>query len=73
MPNATDIKRKIDSLDGGEFQELCDAYLKCRGYGVGYSLGMKTGTHKTAKGNPDSIITAWHASSAEVKTWLAAQ
>ena len=45
MPNATDIKYRIDCLDGGEFQTLCDAYLCCRGYGTGYSLGMKTGTH----------------------------
>ena len=26
MSNATDIKYRIDSLDGGEFQILCDAY-----------------------------------------------
>ena len=45
MPNATDIKYRIDCLDGGEFQTLCDAYLCCRGYGTGYSLGMKTGTN----------------------------
>ena len=56
MSNATDIKYRIDSLDGGEFQTLCDAYLCCRGYGTGYSLGMKTGTNKTAKGNPDTYF-----------------
>ena len=56
MPNATDIKYRIDCLDGGEFQTLCDAYLCCRGYGTGYSLGMKTGTNKTAKGNPDTYF-----------------
>ena len=31
-------------------------YLACRGYGTGYSLGMKTGTNKTAKGNPDTYF-----------------
>ncbi len=56
MSNATDIKYRIDGLDGGEFQTLCDAYLCCRGYGTGYSLGMKTGTNKTAKGNPDTFF-----------------
>lgn len=56
MSNATDIKYRIDGLDGGEFQTLCDAYLCCRGYGTGYSLGMKTGTNKTAKGNPDTYF-----------------
>jgi len=34
MSNATDIKYRIDSMDGGEFQTLCDAYLCCRGYGM---------------------------------------
>ena len=52
----TDIKYRIDQLDGGTFQNLCDEYLTHRGYGVGYSLGMKTGTNKTAKGNPDTYF-----------------
>lgn len=56
MSKLTDIKNRIDQLDGGTFQALCDAYLTCRGYGNGYSLGMKTGTHKTAPGNPDTYF-----------------
>lgn len=56
MSKLTDIKYRIDQLDGGAFQNLCDAYLACRGYGTGYSLGMKTGTDKTAKGNPDTYF-----------------
>ena len=56
MSKLTDIKYRIDQLDGGAFQNLCDAYLACRGYGSGYSLGMKTGTNKTAKGNPDTYF-----------------
>lgn len=56
MSKLTDIKYRIDQLDGGAFQNLCDAYLVCRGYGTGYSLGMKTGTDKTAKGNPDTYF-----------------
>lgn len=56
MSKRTDIKYRIDQLDGGAFQNLCDVYLACRSYGTGYSLGMKTGTDKTAKGNPDTYF-----------------
>ena len=56
MSKLTDIKNRIDQLDGGAFQNLCDAYLSYRGYGAGYSLGMNTGTDKTAKGNPDTYF-----------------
>lgn len=56
MSKLTDIKRRIDELDGGAFQNLCDEYLCCKGYGNGYSLGMYTGTDKTAKGNPDTYF-----------------
>ena len=56
MAKLTDIKYRIDQLDGGTFQTLCDVYLKCRGYETGYSLGMKTGTSKTAKGNPGTYF-----------------
>ena len=38
MSKLTDIKHRIEQLDGGAFQNLCDAYLACRGYGSGYSL-----------------------------------
>lgn len=58
MSKLTDIKYRIDQLDGGTFQNLCDEYLTHRGYGIGYSLGMKTGTSKTAKGNPDTYFQA---------------
>ena len=54
MSKLTEVKHQIDQLDGGAFQNLCDAYLYCRGYRSVYSLGMKTGTNKTAKGNPDT-------------------
>ena len=50
MSKLTDIKYRIDQLDGGTFQNLGDEYLTHRGYGVGYSLGMKTGTNKTGFG-----------------------
>lgn len=56
MSKLTDIKKRIDELDGGAFQNLCDTYLCYKGYGNGYSLGMATGTNKTAKGNPDTYF-----------------
>lgn len=56
MSKLTDIKNRIDQLDGGAFQNLCDSYLAYRGYGSGYSLGMNTGTDKTAKGSPDTYF-----------------
>lgn len=56
MANLTDIKYRIDQLDGGTFQRFCDAYLKLKGYKEQYSLGMRIGTNKTAKGNPDTYF-----------------
>lgn len=56
MSKLTDIKKRIDEMDGGGFQNLCDAYLSYKGYKNVYSLGMHTGTDKTAKGNPDTYF-----------------
>lgn len=56
MAKLTDIKNKINQLDGGSFQNLCDIYLSYKDYGTEYSLGMKTGSDKTAKGNPDTYF-----------------
>lgn len=56
MSKLTDIKSRIDQMDGGTFQNLCDAYLSYKGYKNVYSLGMHTGTDKTAKGNPDTYF-----------------
>lgn len=56
MSKLTDIKYRIDQLDGGTFQNLCDSYLSYRGYKNPYSFGMNTGTNKTATGNPDTYF-----------------
>lgn len=56
MSKLTDIKQKILQLDGGPFQELCDAYLSKLGYKEILSLGMKSGTMKTTKGIPDTYF-----------------
>lgn len=56
MSKLIDIKYRIMQLDGGTFQNLCDAFLHREGYGSGYSLGMQTGTNKTAPGSPDTYF-----------------
>ncbi|XID90375.1 hypothetical protein ACF3MZ_17695 [Paenibacillaceae bacterium WGS1546] len=56
MSKLTDIKQKILQLDGGAFQELCDAYLYKLGYENVLSLGTKSGTMKTTKGVPDTYF-----------------
>lgn len=56
MSKLTDIKYRIDQMDGGAFQNLCDEYLTYRGYRAQYPYGMNTGTNKTAKGNPDTYF-----------------
>ena len=56
MSKLTDIKNRIDQMVGVAFQNLCDAYLSYKGYKNIYSLGMRTGTDKTAKGNPDTYF-----------------
>ncbi|MDQ0340522.1 hypothetical protein J2S00_003346 [Caldalkalibacillus uzonensis] len=56
MSNLTDIKQKILQLEGGAFQELCDAYLSKIGYDNILALGMKPGTKKTTIGIPDTYF-----------------
>jgi len=56
MSKLTDIRQKILQLDGGAFQELCDAYLSKSGYENILSLGTKSGTTKTTKGIPDTYF-----------------
>ena len=50
MSKLTDIKSRIDQLDGGAFQNFCDAYLSCRDYKNGYSLGMNKRCVKSGQG-----------------------
>ena len=56
MAVLTEIKNAISFLSDGEFQEFCDIILKKSGYGVIHGLGMKAGTKKTTKGNPDTYF-----------------
>ncbi|MBR5565770.1 MAG: hypothetical protein IKW08_06370 [Roseburia sp.] len=56
MSKWTDIKAKINMLEGGAFQELCDALLSRKGYEGIHAYGMQAGTMKTTKGNPDTYF-----------------
>ncbi len=56
MSRITDIKAKINVLEGGAFQELCDALLARKGYEAIHAYGMHAGTMKTTKGNPDTYF-----------------
>lgn len=52
-----EIKHRIlSSLEGGGFQNLCDTLLYAEGYENIHQLGMKAGTSKTTKGNPDTYF-----------------
>ena len=46
----------LSTLEGGGFQDLCDALLCAEGYKDIFSLGMKAGTLKATTGNPDTYF-----------------
>ena len=52
----TEIESKILQLEGGAFQELCDAFLFKKGYKNITQYGKQAGTMKTAKGTPDTYF-----------------
>lgn len=54
MPSIRDIKRRICELGPADFQEFCDTFLYKKGYENILGYGMKAGTGKTTKGNPDT-------------------
>ena len=56
MPKIIDIERKIDELNGGQFQALCDDLLSKQGYKNLVKIGTKEGSSKTTKGTPDSYF-----------------
>lgn len=57
MSQLTDIEQRIDQLEGGRFEKLCDAYLNFRERKSVYPLGVKSGTFKTKPGQPDSYLS----------------
>lgn len=56
MATIVSIKQKIEQLDSGSFQILCDEYLSRKGYPNLVSLGTRSGTQKTTLGTPDTYF-----------------
>ena len=57
LSKLTSIESAIIQLGPGEYQKFCDTFLSKHGqYGAILGLGMKTGTQKTTKGNPDTYF-----------------
>lgn len=57
LKKVTEIENAIIQLSPGDFQKFCDSFLSKKGiYGVITGLGMKSGTAKTTKGNPDTYF-----------------
>lgn len=57
MATITAIKQRIEQLDAGSFQNLCDGYLSLEGFKNPVSLGTRTGTQKTTPGTPDTYFS----------------
>lgn len=56
MSKVNQIQTKINELNGGQFQTLCDSFLSRR-FGVDItSTGSQDGTDKTVSGTPDSYF-----------------
>ena len=57
MSKITKIENAIVQIGAGEFQELCDAFLKKKPeYGLLEDYGKEAGTTKTTIGNPDTYL-----------------
>ena len=56
MATITSIKQRIQQLDAGSFQILCDAYLSREGYPNLVALGTNAGSTKTTQGTPDTYF-----------------
>lgn len=56
MNYITECKQRINQMEAGVFQILCDALLSKLGYERVESLGTSSSSNKTTKGTPDSIF-----------------
>lgn len=57
MSKITEIENAIIQMGDGEFQKFCDTFLSKKAqYGLIHGFGMKAGTTKTTKGNPDTYF-----------------
>ena len=56
MSTLTDIKKRISELEGGAFQEICNALLSSSGYDGINAFGSHSESMKTTIGNPDTYF-----------------
>lgn len=56
MGKINQIQNRLQGLNGGEFQKLCDSYLIKKGYHQIYPIGSVVGSNKVRKGTPDTLF-----------------
>jgi hypothetical protein len=57
MSTLTRIEAALKGMDQAGFHQLCDAYLKRRGYRNLNSIGLSLGAEKTTTGTPDTLVS----------------
>jgi hypothetical protein len=57
MSKLAEIERALLAIDPADFQRLCDAYLRARGYQHINPIGLVVGASKVKRGTPDTLIT----------------
>src|SRR4030042_5732296 len=57
MSKINQIKNRLSEIEGGVFQNLCDAYIHKKGYEAINCIGSMIGSDKVKKGTPDTFIT----------------
>jgi len=56
MARITAIKDRIRQMNQASFQNMCDAYLRKKGYRNLVALGSMAGAEKTTPGTPDTYV-----------------
>lgn len=57
MARITAIKDRIRQMNQASFQNMCDAYLRKKGYSSLVELGSMAGAEKTTPGTPDTYVS----------------
>lgn len=57
MARITAIKDRIRQMNQASFQNMCDAYLRKKGYSNLVELGSMAGAEKTTPGTPDTYVS----------------
>ena len=56
MSKLTQIQTELKSIGAAEFQQLCDALLDRKGFGILNPIGTIIGANKVDTGTPDTLI-----------------